>query len=92
MSFFDRLFGGHGGGHGSGHRAETHDPHHGGAYANRPPGGGGISCSTCRALNPMDAKFCQQCGNSTQPARCTQCATPLIAGTRFCSQCGKQAN
>ncbi|WP_338050617.1 zinc ribbon domain-containing protein [Rhodoferax saidenbachensis] len=43
-------------------------------------------------MNAMDAKFCHQCGNSTQPARCTQCTATLTAGTRFCGQCGKQAN
>ncbi|WP_366138888.1 zinc ribbon domain-containing protein [uncultured Rhodoferax sp.] len=42
-------------------------------------------------MNAADAKFCQSCGKSTQPARCSQCAATLMVGTRFCGQCGKPA-
>ncbi|MGL5384831.1 MAG: double zinc ribbon domain-containing protein [Enterobacterales bacterium] len=38
-------------------------------------------------------RFCQSCGQSLviQISQCSQCATPLSAGSRFCSQCGKAA-
>lgn len=98
MGLLDNLFGGHHGGghhgHHEHHQPEHHAPRYGGhgeAYGNRSPNFGGITCAGCNTLIAADAKFCQNCGKSTQPSRCTQCAATLVNGARFCGQCGKQA-
>ena len=63
MGILDRLFSGHGGGHGGGYGVPP------GGYGNVPPpsAGGTVACPSCRAINAVGARFCQQCGTSLTP-------------------------
>lgn len=45
-------------------------------------------CPGCHAANPLEARFCQQCGIALSAAACPRCAEPTAPGARFCSQCG----
>ena len=89
MGILDRLFSGHGDGHGGGHGGGYGVPP--GGYGNVPPpsAGGTVACPSCRAINAVGARFCQQCGTSLTPSVCAQCGTTLQAGAKFCGQCGK---
>ncbi len=46
-----------------------------------------IRCPKCDYENAPDAKFCQNCGSSLQPA-CPACGTLNRAGAKFCKSCG----
>lgn len=89
MGFFERLLSGH---HGSRHHKDSgyHDSDYG--HRRRPyeaPREASVACASCRALNPMNARFCQQCGGAvTRAASCAQCGTALPPGAKFCGQCG----
>lgn len=88
MGFLERFLGGH-------HRGGDHGARKGYEYggagsAHGPaPAGWGTDCPSCRATNPPQAKFCQQCGTPMAPFACGQCSTMLQAGAKFCGQCGK---
>jgi ribosomal protein L40E len=47
-------------------------------------------CRSCDADNPVDAKFCMQCGQPMRQA-CASCGADLPAEARFCAQCGAPA-
>jgi hypothetical protein len=44
-------------------------------------------CPSCRADNPVDASFCEQCGTMLEVV-CPACKTALSPATRFCKKCG----
>jgi uncharacterized OB-fold protein len=61
-----------------------------------------MRCSSCRNENPVDARFCEQCGSplkttgdsqssiGQQPVfsnACPKCGAETKPGTRFCEQC-----
>lgn len=46
-------------------------------------------CPSCQTLNGNGARFCQQCGTSMLPGKCTHCNATVPGGTKFCGQCGK---
>jgi hypothetical protein len=60
---------------------------------------GGLTCAACHNSNPLDARFCRDCGGvltpaaaecpaSPAPPRCEQCQAESPAGAVFCSACG----
>jgi len=46
-----------------------------------------MRCSRCHADNPLDHRFCGQCG-AALASRCPQCGAEVASGSRFCGQCG----
>ena len=46
-----------------------------------------MTCSSCGAAAPPNARFCPECGNALQ-ASCRQCGSPLLPGAKFCAECG----
>ncbi|MEA2612084.1 MAG: hypothetical protein QOI52_43 [Chloroflexota bacterium] len=46
-----------------------------------------MTCSSCGAAAPPNARFCTECGNGLQ-ASCRQCGSPLLPGAKFCADCG----
>ncbi len=46
------------------------------------------SCPQCRNENPVDAKFCLECGRRLALS-CGTCGTELPAGAKFCKECGQ---
>src|SRR6187402_3908145 len=46
-----------------------------------------MTCSSCGAAAPPNARFCPACGNPLQ-ASCRQCGSPLLPGAKFCADCG----
>jgi len=48
-----------------------------------------VTCPSCGAANPPEARFCMQCGTALS-LRCPACGTELPAGARFCFACGHQ--
>ena len=51
---------------------------------------GTILCGLCRAANPVDARFCNQCGTSLRNQTCPGCGAS-IPTAHFCMDCGKMA-
>ncbi|MEA2577249.1 MAG: hypothetical protein QOD78_837, partial [Chloroflexota bacterium] len=49
-----------------------------------------MTCSSCGAAAPPNARFCTECGNALQ-ASCRQCGSPLLPGAKFCADCGTPA-
>lgn len=49
-----------------------------------------VTCASCGAGNPPDARFCMGCGTATAPAtvHCSQCGVELAPAARFCTDCG----
>jgi RNA polymerase subunit RPABC4/transcription elongation factor Spt4 len=49
-------------------------------------------CSRCGASNPLQARFCKQCGAEfSEPQElklCPHCGSPTKQGARFCPRCG----
>jgi len=45
-------------------------------------------CLTCHYANEVDARFCEQCGQSLDMS-CPACGSPTTAGARFCRHCGQ---
>jgi hypothetical protein len=50
-------------------------------------GTGMLTCSSCRAGNVADAKFCHECGVALQRT-CTSCGATNAADAKFCDDCG----
>ncbi|MHA2028006.1 MAG: double zinc ribbon domain-containing protein [Candidatus Kariarchaeaceae archaeon] len=52
------------------------------------------SCEKCNAIVPLNAKFCNKCGNSSfiQPENCPSCdyTIPNPNKVKFCPKCGKR--
>ncbi|HEY7365993.1 MAG TPA: adenylate/guanylate cyclase domain-containing protein [Methylomirabilota bacterium] len=46
------------------------------------------SCPQCGNENPVDAKFCLECGRRLTLS-CGACGTELPAGAKFCKECGQ---
>jgi len=49
------------------------------------------TCIKCRAVNPEDAKFCEECGQGLgilPREYCTNCGTMNPTGLKFCGECG----
>lgn len=55
-----------------------------------PPAPAGVTCASCGAGNPPNARFCMGCGTPTAPAavHCGNCGTELTPAARFCPDCG----
>jgi hypothetical protein len=47
-----------------------------------------ISCSFCTRVNPLDAKFCNQCGSPLGLKPCPACEAVNEAAALACHQCG----
>jgi len=47
-----------------------------------------MQCPRCQHQNPLQAKFCLECGARFAVA-CAQCGTQLTGGAKFCLECGK---
>ncbi len=46
-----------------------------------------MSCRECGAENPLDMKFCTQCG-AALALRCHACDFDNPPGSKFCGSCG----
>ena len=49
------------------------------------------TCIKCKALNPEDAKFCEECGQGLgilPREYCKNCSTMNPPGLKFCGECG----
>lgn len=51
-----------------------------------------IECRNCKALNPDQARFCNDCGTqlATPDIECLSCHAPNPSGSAFCNKCGQQ--
>jgi len=56
---------------------------------NQSPEEQNVACARCEAPNPLNARFCNQCGTPLKGGTCADCGAALSAGSRFCNQCGK---
>lgn len=81
-SFLDRIFGGH-------HSQKSNDEIQ---HTQPKVQAKEISCNSCQQLNPVNAKFCSNCGDSLnvqkQESYCSQCGSPLLENAKFCTRCG----
>ena len=64
-----------------------------GAGGSGPAAAGGaaqtVACPNCGTLNPVGAKFCNNCGTAIpQGITCGNCGAQLPAGSKFCHVCG----
>jgi class 3 adenylate cyclase/tetratricopeptide (TPR) repeat protein len=46
-----------------------------------------MNCPNCITANPLEAKFCLNCG-APLPLTCPVCGVPALPTAKFCSQCG----
>ncbi len=60
--------------------------------AGQPSGASLQICSRCGASNPLQARFCRQCGAellaSKDAKSCPRCGASIKQGARFCPRCG----
>ena len=47
-----------------------------------------MKCPRCQHENPVQAKFCLECGARLSPV-CAKCQTQLPVGAKFCLECGE---
>jgi len=50
-----------------------------------------VICQKCVAKNPIDNKFCNNCGQSLYPPpkiKCQNCLSELSVTMKFCGNCG----
>src|SRR6266446_3494448 len=47
-----------------------------------------MRCPSCQFDNPVENKFCEQCG-ARMELRCSSCDAPIRAGAKFCGTCGQ---
>ena len=47
-----------------------------------------MECLQCKAQNPGDAVFCENCGSPLEVV-CRNCAGPNRLGAKFCKKCGQ---
>ncbi|MGC4009321.1 MAG: zinc ribbon domain-containing protein [Pseudomonas sp.] len=73
-------------GHASGHAAPDCGPTQP-PQTSPPPT---LACSQCSAPNPLNSRFCQNCGTSLQPEPCQRCRAPMASRARFCAECGQE--
>jgi membrane protease subunit (stomatin/prohibitin family) len=47
-------------------------------------------CPSCRASNPLDVRFCGNCGQPLLPPKrsCSRCGQEAAPGVKFCGNCG----
>ena len=50
-----------------------------------------MQCPNCQFENPVDAKFCNECGRKLELV-CTQCNKTNPPGSKFCNECGHNLN
>ena len=50
-----------------------------------------MRCVRCQHENPLQAKFCLECG-SALGLKCATCGTELPAGAKFCLECGQSVS
>src|SRR6516162_11081144 len=55
-----------------------------------PRGWSPVRCPQCRQRNPVEARFCLQCGAPLNVS-CAACGAALPPGARFCPGCGQAA-
>ena len=51
-----------------------------------------IICQACAAQNPLQNKFCGNCGKSLYPSpkvTCQNCGSIMLSTLNFCGNCGK---
>src|SRR5262245_22314412 len=48
-----------------------------------------MKCPRCQHENPVQAKFCLECGVRLSPV-CAKCQTQLPGGAKFCPECGER--
>jgi len=51
-----------------------------------------VACSKCSTPNPVDGKFCRNCGNKMQnnTVKCSKCSNEVPSDSKFCPECGQQ--
>ena len=51
-----------------------------------------VTCSKCSTPNPVDGKFCRNCGNKMQnnTVKCSKCSNEVPSDSKFCPECGQQ--
>jgi len=51
-----------------------------------------VACPKCSTPNPVDAKFCRNCGNKMQnhTMKCGKCGNEVPSDSKFCPECGNQ--
>jgi len=50
-----------------------------------------VICQKCNAKNPVDNKFCNNCGQSLYPPpkiKCQNCLSEMPVTMKFCGNCG----
>ena len=47
-----------------------------------------VNCSFCDHVNPVDAKFCNECGAGLGLRPCAQCEAINDVSAAYCHQCG----
>ena len=50
-----------------------------------------IICRSCLAMNPVENKFCNNCGQRLYPSpriMCKKCGSETLATMKFCGNCG----
>ncbi len=49
-------------------------------------------CPKCSTPNPVDGKFCRNCGNKMQnnTVKCSKCSAEVPSDSKFCPECGQQ--
>lgn len=51
-----------------------------------------VACPKCSTPNPVDGKFCRNCGNKMQnnTVKCGRCGNEVPSDSKFCPECGNQ--
>ena len=51
-----------------------------------------VACPKCSTPNPVDGKFCRNCGNKMQnnTVKCSKCSNEVPSDSKFCPECGQQ--
>ena len=51
-----------------------------------------VACPKCSTPNPVDGKFCRNCGNKMQnnTVKCGKCGNEVPSDSKFCPECGNQ--
>jgi len=51
-----------------------------------------VACPKCGTPNPVDGKFCRNCGNKMQnnTVKCGKCGNEVPSDSKFCPECGQQ--
>lgn len=51
-----------------------------------------VACPKCATSNPIESKFCRNCGNKMQnnTVKCGKCGNEVPSDSKFCPECGNQ--